>query len=121
MLGYPFGRPHDACRPDCLVSGDEYEFLNPAFYGRLCHYVRTKDIDLHGLGRVILHHGHVLVGGRMEDYVCPVGPESPGKAFPVPDVTDYERDPIVQAASSPATEEMRIRPFQMDLHVMERC
>ena len=58
-----------------LVGGDHHEALDLVFDGQVGQDFRAHDIVLDGLGDIVLHHRHVLVGRRMEDVLGAVSLE----------------------------------------------
>ena len=52
-----------------LVGGDHDELLHPVLHGHVGHDLGRVDVVEYCLGRIVLHHGHVLVGGGVEDVV----------------------------------------------------
>ena len=69
-------------RSDRLVGRDEHEALDAGGDGRIEERQRAADIDVDRVGRMLLHHRHVLVGGGVEDDVWALGWRS-GDPWPV--------------------------------------
>ncbi len=61
---HPLGRPHHRGRAHRLVGRDLDEGLDPGLPRHLAQAPGREDVVLHRLGRVRLHHRHVLVGRR---------------------------------------------------------
>ena len=58
-----------------LVGGDHHEALDLVFDGQVGQDLRAHDVVLDGLGDIVLHHRHVLIGRRVEDVLGAVSLE----------------------------------------------
>ena len=65
-LADTLGAAHDVGGVHGLVGGDHHESAHLVFHGEVREDLRAQDVVLDGLGHVVFHHGHMLVGGRME-------------------------------------------------------
>lgn len=61
------GATHDVGGVNGLIGGDHHELLGAVLNRQVGNDASTCDIVADGLNGVVLHHGHVLIGGRMED------------------------------------------------------
>ena len=77
QLGQPFRGAHDGGRRDGLVRGDQDEPFDAGAERRAQRGQRPADVRVDRVGRVVLHHRHVLVGGGVEDHDRPVLGEDP--------------------------------------------
>ena len=92
-LGKPLRRTHDVRGVDCLVGGDEHQFLDPVRYSRLRDSPRSERVVPHCLPGVrLFHERHVLVGGGMEHDGWPVRLHRPRKACSILHVSDQAYD-----------------------------
>lgn len=66
---------HHVGRVHGLVGGDHHEALDLVFDGQVSQDLRAHDVVLDGLGDIVLHHRHVLVGRRVEDVLGAVSLE----------------------------------------------
>ncbi len=92
-LGQTLGAPHDIGRVDGLVRGDHDHLLHPVLNALVSYISRTDHIDKHGLARILLHQGDMLVGSGMEDDLRMVCPEREIKPRLKPHIT-YHRHEI---------------------------
>src|SRR5690606_21109742 len=63
QLRQALGAAHPTGRPHSLVGADQYTILHPALDGRLSRIQGAEHIVHDAFGNVVLHHGHMLVGG----------------------------------------------------------
>ena len=68
-LGQAFGGAHDAGGVDGLVRGDQDEAVDTVFQGEFGQPGGAEAVVLDGFAGLMLHHGHVFVGGGVEDDV----------------------------------------------------
>jgi len=69
-----------------LVGGDVQEALDAVLLGRRQDVPGAQGVGLPALQGVLLQHGEVLQGGRMEDDVGPVVGEDLVEGLDVPDI-----------------------------------
>ena len=62
-----FEQPMTLVGFDGFVGGDHHELLASEAGGGVGHGACAVDVVFDGLAGVVLHHGHVLVGGGVED------------------------------------------------------
>ena len=65
-FAYALAAAHHVRRIYGLVGGNHHKLLNTVFHAQVRQYPRTVYIVQDSLGRVVLHHGNMLVSGRME-------------------------------------------------------
>ncbi len=107
---HPFGRAHDIGGIDRFVRGDQNEALHVVLHRDLHKPVRTDDIVEHRFGRMLLHHWHMLIRGRVKhDFRRFLGENLSDRAL----VFD------VGQCSDPA--ERGVRALQFHLDVVERA
>ena len=66
-LANTLGTAHHVCRVNSLVRRNHHKLLGTVFHGKIGNGARAEYVHLDGLGNVVLHHRHMLVGGRMEN------------------------------------------------------
>ena len=77
-LGQLLRHAHDAGGIDGLVGRNHHELLHAVFVGQFGQLPGAQDVVLDGLAGVVLHHGNVLMRGRMKhdrrtmafEYLC---------------------------------------------------
>src|ERR687893_2095772 len=89
-LGQAFGRAHHVDGTYGLVGRDVDELARPVGPRRTGDIEGAEDVVDDGLGRLLLHHGDVFVGGRVEDELWPEGLEGEADALRVSDVADED-------------------------------
>ena len=115
-LGQAFGRAHHVDGTYGLVGRDVDKLARPIGPRRTGDVEGAEDVVDDGLGCLLLHHGDVFVGGRVEDELWPEGLEGEADALRVRDVADEDlrvvevlapqlRVQIVQAALVPVEQD----------------
>ena len=91
-FGRTFRGTHHADGTHRLVRAHQHERLLAEGQRGVGRGLRAEDVVLDGLAGVGLHHGHVLVGGAVEDDVRAVGVEDLADPPLVADVEGRGRD-----------------------------
>src|SRR5918994_389904 len=89
-LGQAFGRAHHVDGTYGLVGRDVDKLARPIGPRRTGDVEGAEDVVDDGLGCLLLHHGDVFVGGRMEDELWPEGLEGEADALRVRDVANED-------------------------------
>ncbi len=98
-LAHALRGAHDVGGVDGLVRGDQDEPLDTVGGGGQRGLVGAEDVVLDGFLRIVLHQGHVLVGGGVEDDVGVVAREGGGQLLLVADAPDDHREGDLRVAS----------------------
>jgi hypothetical protein len=91
-LGQPLGRAHDIRGIDSLVGRDEDEAFDAKSHGKFGEILGPDGIVPERLKRLVLHHGHVFVGGGMKYQLRAEALEDARHVFPVENVGDERHD-----------------------------
>ena len=75
-----------------FVGRDHHKFLHTILDAQVGYYLRAVDIVEDTLTRIIFHHRHVLVSGRVEDVVGAKGGENLFHSYLVRNGGDDSRD-----------------------------
>ena len=79
---------HDIGGVDGFIGGDHDELEGAVLDSEVGHDAGAVDIVLHSDAGVVFHHGHMLIGGGMEDIVGTVGSEDALHMFFIGDAAD---------------------------------
>ena len=68
-FGKTLGTAHYIGGIHSLIGRNHHHFLYIIFYTLVCNIARANHIDKHSLTRVLLHEGHMLIGGSVEHHL----------------------------------------------------
>ena len=119
-LGDPLARAHHARRADGLVGGDEHEALDARRLGGIQHDHRAADVDVHGVGRMLLHHRHVLVGGGVEDHARRLVGDQAAHRLPAGDVGEVHAQLAAALPAQPARLELALDEVERALGAVDQ-
>src|SRR5688572_67646 len=109
LLGDSLRRAHHARRANGLVGRDQHEMLHVHFDGCVDDVPGSRNVVRHGLENVVLHQGHMLVRGRVEDRMRTVLLENVEDPRPVTHIRDHRNDLHIGEAQRELLEDVEDR------------
>lgn len=108
-LGQALGAAHDVGGVDGLVGGDHDHLLHVILHALVGHLAGAAHVDPHGLAGVLLHEGHMLVGGGVEHNLRAV-------------FAEHEVEPLYGAHVADHRHEVKLRErvLELEADVVER-
>ena len=86
------GAAHDVGGVHSFISRYHHHALGPVFQALVGHILGAEDIHQHGLAGVLLHQGHVFIGGRVEHHLRMPGAEGVIQPLGMADIPDERHE-----------------------------